>query len=230
MTKIAYQIDQPVVTARQRRYRRRLMLAAGSIGLVIFIILVFGFDLGHQANASGKTIGQTVHSTIAGPQTIKSAYFQFASSDKWVYAPNDSTANKLSYLLYENGVPAHMVTVYVNQVPLMNDLAVTRALPVQIANGNSLNPTGDISDPCGNLYKPTDLKRIKLMSVSGTNMWCVPDSPQFLTIVGQVGGDYNLMLKRSNGSTARYIIIYHNLSATPDPTPFTRIMKTFQAI
>ncbi|HEX4774692.1 MAG TPA: hypothetical protein VH234_04195 [Candidatus Saccharimonadales bacterium] len=230
MTKITYKINRSVDTVHQRRYRRRFRLASLLLGLIIAGVLVVFFDVGRQAQATNRPIGNTLHSTIAGPQTFRSAYFQFMSSDQWLYAPNDSTPNKLTYLLYQDGVPAHSITVYVNQVPLQGDLAVTRVLPVQIVGGNSFTLTGDISDTCGSLYKSTDLKRIKPVTLSGTNILCVPDSPQFTVIVGQVGADYNLMLKRNNGTTARYIIIYRNLSVTPDPTPFTRLIKTFQAV
>jgi len=227
---MTYEINQPVMTADHRRYRRRKRLVLGFFTLLVLGIVGFLFDLHHLGAAGSSPVGATVHSSIAGPQTFKSAYFQFSDSAKWQYAPNDSTATKLTYLLYNNGVPAHMVTVYVNQTPLQNDLATTRVLPVQITHGNSFTLPGDISPACGSLYKPTDLKRIKSIQIGGTTMLCVPDSPQFTVEVGQVGGNYDLPLVRSGGLPAHYIILYHNLSADPDSSPFMRIMKTFKAL
>ncbi|HSX45795.1 MAG TPA: hypothetical protein VLG27_02190 [Candidatus Saccharimonadia bacterium] len=230
MTKTAYQINEPVETINQRRYKRRKRVAAAAFGIFGLVIIAVLLDLHHLNAAGSQPIGKTLHSTIAGPQTFKNAYFEFSDSAKWQYAANDSTTNKLTYLLYVNGVPAHMLTVYVNQTPLQSDLATTRVIPVQIVDGNSLVPAGDISPACGTLYKPTDLKRIKPVALAGTSLLCVPDSPQFTVVVGRVGGDYNLILTRSGGLQARYIIIYHNLSVDPDSSPFTRIMKTFKAV
>jgi hypothetical protein len=230
MPEPAYQINQPIQATHQRRYRRRSLL-------LTVILLVFGavtafviydfYHLKHQNNK--KPVGVTYEQQIAGPQTFTSSYFQFSDASKWVYAPNDSTANKLTYLLYASGLPAHSLTVYVNQTPLQDDLAVTRVLPVRLKNNNSFT-IGSISVTCGSLYQPTDLKRVRTIALGGTSMLCVPDSPQFSVIVGQVGADYDLPLTRSGGEVAHYIIIYRNLTVDPDPTPFLRIMKTFKAL
>ena len=231
MPEPAYQINQPIHAVHRRRYRRRSLLLA-------IVLLVFGaivafviYDFYHLKHQNGKKpVGVTYEQQIAGAQTFTSSYFQFSDTSKWTYAPNDSTAAKLTYLLYVNGLPAHSLTVYVNQTPLQDDLAVTRVLPVQLKNNNSFTITGDIAGPCGGLYQPTDLKRIKTVALGGSNILCVPDSPQFSAVVGQVGGDYNLRLRRSDGETAQYIIIYRNLTVDPDPAPFVRIMKTFKAL
>ena len=231
MAEPGYQINRPIHAAHRRRYHRRSLLLAIVLlvfgAIVAFVIYDF-YHLKHQNNK--QPVGVTYRQNIAGPQTFTSSYFQFSDTSKWVYAPNDSTATKLTYLLYASGLPAHSLTVYVNQTPLQDDLAVTRVLPVQVKANNSFTLAGDISVACGSLYQPTDLKRIKTVSLSGTSLLCVPDSPQFSVVVGQVGRDYNLALKRSDGQTAQYIIIYRNLTVSPDPAPFVRIMKTFKAL
>lgn len=230
MAEPGYQINRPLHAAHRRRYRRRSLL-------FVVVLLVFSaatafviYDLYHLKNQNNKKpVGVTYRQNIAGPQVFTSSYFQFSDTSKWVYAPNDSTATKLTYLLYISGLPAHSLTVYVNQTPLQDDLAVTRTLPVQIDNNNSFT-LGSISVPCGSLYQASDLKRVRLISLSGTSMLCVPDSPQFSVVVGRIGGDYSLPLKRSDGEVAQYIIVYRNLTIDPDPTPFLRIMKTFKAL
>lgn len=231
MPEPAYQIDQPTHAVHRRRYRRRSLLLA--VVLVVFgaVTAFVIYDFYHLKHQNGKKpVCVTYQQQIAGAQTFTSSYFQFSDTSKWVYAPNDSTATKLTYLLFVSGLPAHSLTVYVNQTPLQNDLAVTRVLPVQIQNNNSFTIAGSISDTCGSLYQPTDLKRIRPITLSGTSMLCVPDSPQFSVVVGQVGSDYNLPLTRSDGEVAHYIIIYRNLTVDPDPAPFVRIMKTFKAL
>lgn len=230
MAKSSYNVERSFHEVHRRRYRRwRRLLTVVAIVLLIVVGLVAynWYGLQHVGEKSG--IGADYQQQIDGPQVFRSSYFEFSDTEKWVYAPNDSTANKITYLLYESGVPAHSLTVYVNQTPLQYDLAVTRALPVQIKNGNTFS-VGAISPLCNTVYKPTDPKVIRSASLSGTTILCVPDSPEYLVAVGQIGGDYNLTLTRSDGETANYIIIYHNLSIDPDPSPFLRIMKTFKAL
>jgi len=230
MTRPEYQFNHSDHIKRRRRYRRRSFLATLFFLAVAVAVGALAYNLYNLSHVTGRPVGATYHQTIGGQVTTKSAYFQFSDTQAWSYAPGDSTTTELTYLLYEGGLPVHSLTVYINQTPLDSNLAVTRVLPVQIKNGNSFMFEGDISPPCSTLYGPSDPKRIKQVSLEGADFLCVPDSPQFSTAVGQVGGNYELSLRRANGQTANYIIIYHNLSVNPDPSAFVRIMKTFQAL
>ncbi len=230
MARPEYQYNHSDHIRHRRRYRRRFFVAAVFFIAAMVAAGALAYNLYNLSRVTTKPVGVTYHQTIGGLQVTKSAYFEFSDTQAWSYAPGDSTATELTYLLYEGGLPVHSLTVYINQTPLNSDLAVTRVLPVQIKNGNALMLEGDISQPCSSLYGPSDPKRIKQVSLEGTDFLCVPDSPQFSTVVGQVGGNYDLSLKRADGRTANYIIIYHNLSVDPDPSPFVRIMRTFQAL
>jgi hypothetical protein len=230
MTKMIYRINQSFQTVQRGRYRRKLLTAAlillviGAAGLAIYLDLS-----GADKNTGTPATGPTYNKAVAGAETFKSTYFQFSDTSKWVFMQADSTANKFTYIDYVAKLPAHAVTVYVNQTPPVIDLATTRVLPVKLINDNAFT-VGDISEPCGQQFKAGEPKRVRPVTLGGTNMLCVPDSPQYTVEVGQTGGDYNLTLKRAGGSTARYVIIYRNLTATPDPGPFLRVMKTFQAL
>jgi hypothetical protein len=225
-----FNVDYSVHEIKRKRYKRRLKLVAFIFVLLICIFILLFYELRRTNNDSSKNqIGPSYVHQVGGATLFKSTYFQFSDTNPWVYSPGDSTPTKITFLLFEDNVPAHSLTVYVNQTPLQYELAVNHALPVQLKNDNSFT-VGNLSDNCDSLYKPTDLKRIRTLAINGTNILCVPDSPQYTAVVGQIGGDYNLALKRSNGEMANYIIIYQNLSFTPDPTPFLNIMKTFQAL
>ncbi|HSW85437.1 MAG TPA: hypothetical protein VLF79_02375 [Candidatus Saccharimonadales bacterium] len=214
----------------KRRYHRKSLLAVTVFTSVIIVTTLISYDLYRIKHIHTKqSPGVTIVSHIAGPQLFRSNYFQFTDSSKWVLAPSGNTATKTTYFLYEQGLPAHAVTVYLNQTPIQDDLATTHVLPVQIKDNNTFT-TSNISVSCGSQYAPTDLKRIRLISISGTTMLCVPDSPQYSAEVGQVGGNYSLALKRTSNLVANYIIIYRNLTIDPNPAPFVRIMQTFQAL
>jgi hypothetical protein len=230
MSKPIYKVDQPFHIAHRRKYRRNSSILFTVFLAVCIAIGIFIYSIDRLNDAPfKKSVGATFTQTIAGPQTFRSPYFQFSDTEKWTFAPNDSPANIYTWLLYENGVPAYSLTVYINKTPLQYNLATTYVLPVRIKNDNSFT-IGAISQPCGSLYTSADLKHIKMVQLSGTNMLCVPDSPQYTVQVGQIGGDYNLMLKRNNGQVLNYIILYHDLSVDPDPSPLLRIMSSFQAI
>lgn len=230
MTKTIYRIDQPFRPLPTGRYRRRLLTAALLLLIMTGVAAAVLYDLrGDKKTVGTPATGPVFHHTVAGEQTFQSTYFKFSDTTQWQFMKDQSTASKFTYINYVAKLPAHMVTVYVNQTPSSMDLATTRVLPVNISGGNAFT-VGAMSDACGSLFKPGEPKRVRLLAIAGTTMSCVPDSPQYTAEVAQIGGDYNLSLKRANGSVARYVIIYHNLTAEPEPSPFLRIMKTFQAI
>lgn len=230
MTKTYYRLNRPFHLLNLRRYRRRALVAVIALVIVVTIAILIASDINrlrHKPNRAAVVTGGS--HKIAGPEIFKTLYFQFSDVAKWKLIASESTASKFTYQLYVSGLPAHSFSVYINQVPIQDQLAATNALPVTIRSGNALE-VGELSDNCGKLYKPTDLKQIKMVSLSGTSILCVPDSPQQAIAVAQAGGDYNLKLQRQNGQTANYVILYRNLSITPDPAPFERIMSTFKAL
>ncbi len=230
MAKQIYQVDRSVYAAQRRRYRRRVRLATIAILAVVLAAAAVAYNLYGPPHTSGKSAaGPTYTQRIAGPQLFRSSYFEFSDSSTWVYTSYDSTATMLTYLLYESGVPAHSLTVYINQTPTQDDLAVNHVLPVQIKNGNSFT-VGSVSPACDSQDPNASSESIHTMTLSGSSIICRPDSPQFSMVVGQVGGNYNLSLRRSDGKMANYIIVYHNLTVNPDPAPFVRIMQSFQTL
>jgi hypothetical protein len=229
MSKPFYRVDKPIGIENSRRYRiinTIIVIVFVSIGGILAYLIL---DLNNINNPNVKSArGATIVQRIAGPKTFKSAYFEFSDTNNWEYAPNDSTSNKLTYLLYNGGTPESSLTVYVNQTPVNDDLVATRVLPVSIVGDDSLS-VGDISVTCGSLYG-SEPKVVKTVSIGGTNFLCVPDSPEYLVIAGQTGGSYILSLRRSNGQMANYIIIYRDLSVNPNPQPFIDVMQTFKAL
>lgn len=232
MSGVDYQASHSLHQERHIRRRRFLIFALLLLGAVLAVAGVLSYDfLGGNSSPVGdkSRLGDNYQHQIGGANLITSSYFQFGSMASWSFAPNDSTSHKLTYLLYEAGVPAHSLTIYIDQMPTQDDLATTHLLPVRIANDNSLT-VGQLSANCNGLYKASDPKVIRPVQLDGAGMLCVPDSPQYSAVVSQIGSDYSLRLKRQNGQLATYIIIYRNLSVNPDPTVFLRAMSSFKAL
>lgn len=214
---------------RKMKYKRRIKLVSFLLVIIIVSIAIFWFFYLRQYKGTRPQIGPAFTTTIAGPTVYKSKYFEFSDTAKWVYAPNDSTANETTFLQYHGGVLADSISVYVNQLPSIEELPATYVLPVQIKNQNSFI-VSQISSQCSSVYLSTDKKLTKKVLIDGTNMICYPDSPEYHVIAGQIGGDYNLTLKRSNNQLAKYIIIYKDLSTSPQDLPFVNFLATFKAL
>lgn len=223
-----FKADESIQLKRQIRYRRRMKF----IGLILLILIIglaaflYAITRKHSTNPQ---VGPSYTKTIAGPTLYKSQFFEFRDTAKWVYEPHDSGPNEVTFLQYQGGVLAYSVSVYVNQAPSIEELPVEYALPVQIVDQKSFS-VGNITPQCGSAYAPTDKRLQKVVSIGGTNIMCFPGSPEYHVEAGQVGGNYNLVLRRSNGQLATYVIIYKDLTTSPEATPFINFLQTFQAL
>lgn len=224
-----YRSDVSMRVKHKRKFRRTITVIASLLALILAAGGLFLWEVMHLSHQPSRpSNGPTFVSKVAGPTVYNSEYFKFSDINKWVLDKHDSTYDEFTYQQYQGGVLAYSFTVYVNKTPVESDLAVTHVIPVTISDGNSFT-VGAVSGDCNTAYAPTDLKRIKTVALSGTSMVCVPDSPQYTVIVGQSGGNYNLSLRRSDGQTANYVIIYNDLSVSPTAAPFISVLRSFQA-
>lgn len=168
----------------------------------------------------------TVSTGVAGVRSFRSPYFEFEDSASWEAYDQNSSPTKFIYYARNGSLSEQELTVYINQTP--PNLAVARALPVKIVNGNAFD-VGAISEPCGTAYKPGDLHRVKPLTFSGTTFPCDPETPQFSVILSEVGKTNLLSLKRADDSTATYIIVYRDLRYTPNSASILRIAKSFKS-
>jgi hypothetical protein len=102
-------------------------------------------------------------------------------------------------------------------------------LPVRLVNDNQLDVTS-VYGPCGKLYKPGELHKVKTVTIENAQMLCDPDTPQYSVVLAEVNGDRRLTMKRSDGSAAKYVIIYRDLTLDPGPGTILQIADTFRAL
>lgn len=227
MSHIVYRLHQSNRSFYKKRFRLALLFTIASIIMLALLSIYFLSNLSNQNSQSA--IGKKIIGHISGPKLFKNQFFEFYSSDDWTYDAHDSTPSEIMYLLHNDGVVSGSLEVYINQQPINNNLQATRVVPAKV-NGNQLTDIGAISGPCGQVYPPNALQRIKEVSIDSTSMLCVPDSSQYEVIVGSVGGNYNLKMLRSNGQIASYIILYRSLSFTPDGGPLESLLPTFKSL
>jgi hypothetical protein len=212
-----------------------LHLKALSVFLVIAIVAgaALLYDIYTKNQAPATPISKTTVKTVTFDNKFFSTpYFRFTDSGDWQLIKNQSTGSKFVFQKYLNNsdLVQHQLIVYINSAPQPLELAASRVLPVEInSEGNSFIPT-QVSDHCGKTYKSNELHKVELRQVNGSTLLCDPDQGQFRVIITKKGGDYNLKLKKANGTTANYIIIYQNQKIDPDSDTINQIANSFQAI
>jgi hypothetical protein len=109
MAKPYYRFNQ--VNNHKRFYHvANLVFVVVLVAIAVTILLVVS-NLSKLSDSTSKSAkGATIRQSFAGPQTFKSAYFEFSDTNKWMFAPNDSTSNKitstLSDCLYKSNAAA----------------------------------------------------------------------------------------------------------------------------
>jgi|GEM_PF-1189809 len=212
-------------------FRLKLLLVVLATILIAAGVFLYDFLTNDAAPQTPKS-PTVVKSVNFDTKYFTSPYFRFTDSDEWNFIQSQSMANKFVFQKYlpKSTLVQHQLIVYINTTPIPLDLAASRVVPVQInADNNGFTP-GEVSGHCGKSYTPNEPHRVESRQISGTTMLCDPDQGQFRVVFAKVGGDYNLKLKRADGSYANYIIIYQNQKLDPDTSTVEQIASSFQAI
>jgi hypothetical protein len=205
--------------------------------LFIFVLLLAVAALIYSIHTQNRTpqtpvSKATVKSVNFDTDFFSTPYFKFSDSGKWNFIKSQSTAKKFVFHKYlpNSDLVQHQLIVYINDTPLSLELAASRVLPVGINDQNNGFVPTKVSDHCGKFYKPGELHKVQPRQIEGSTLLCDPEQGQFRVVIAKAGGDYNLKLKRADGTTANYIIIYQNQKIDPDSDTAMQIAETFQAL
>ncbi len=206
--------------------------------LILLIVVVLGsgvflYDFYHKKqNPQTPTTKTTIKKITFEDKNFSTAYFSFKDSEAWNFIDSQSTANKFVFQKYlpKSTLVQHQLIVYINTTPPPLDLAASRVLPIEINDDGKTFKVSQVSDHCGTSYKPGEIHRVSTRQISGATLLCDPDQGQFRVVFSQIGGDYNLKLKRDNGTTANYIIIYQNQKIDPNSDTLMQVGDSFKAI
>jgi hypothetical protein len=214
-------------------FRRRFKILAIFLVAVIIIASAFLYDFSRKKQTpQTPTSKTTVKNINFQDKSFSTAFFSFKDSEDWKLIQSQSTPNKFVFQKYlpNSDLVQHQLMVYVNNTPSPLELASSRVLPVDInPAGNGFIPK-QISDHCDKAYKPGELHKVMPRQLDGTTLLCDPEQGQFRVVLAKEGGDFNINLKRADGKTANYIIIYQNQKIDPDPETVMRIASSFQSI
>ena len=214
---------------RQRKYLKGAYIFFIVIGLLIgLIVLAIRLDsfLQDRANTpQSTTSAQTSAYFASSNKVFTTDYFQFQTPKNWAEIPAESTATKFVYRGINEPIIEDELIIYVNDVP--GDLSATRLLPVDsAAEGRELSH-GSVSDHCREASANHNLDQ-KIVTFKKVSLNCDIDNTQYNVLVGLIGGTTRMKLKRPDGSTADYTILYRNVKAIPDASQLVGIVKSFQ--
>ena len=197
--------------------------------IVIIAVAAIVYDL-YSSNKKKPTPVSAVKSSTVEDQinTIRSPYFKFQDTGKWVLNTQESSNYKYIYYKYRGLSVQYQLIIYVDEVPIPLYLAAARALPVRIVNGNSFDVTS-VSAPCGASYAPGELHKVRLVNISEASMLCDPDTPQYSVVLARIEGDYRLNLQRKDGTPVQFVITFKDLTLDPRPDTIERIADSFQS-
>jgi hypothetical protein len=207
--------------------------------LVVFTLVVlvgggiFLYDWATNDNKPQTPTSPTVIKPVSfDTKYFSSPYFRFTDSGNWEFIQSQSATNKYVFQKYlpNSTLVQHQLIVYINTTPPPLELAASRVLPIQINDGGNGFKLGEVSGHCGKMYGAGEPHRVQLRQISGATMLCDPDQAQLRVVLAKSGGNYNLKLKRSDGSFADYVIIYQNQKLDPDTSTIEQVAGSFQAI
>jgi hypothetical protein len=228
-----YRVGSGKYIAPGENFRRRFKVLVVFIFIVGIVSSVFLYDFYKKEKPPQAPISKTTIKKITfDDKDFSTPYFKFKDTEEWHFISNQSAKNKYVFQKYltNSELVQHQLTVYVNNTPQPLELASSRVLPVELNSlDNSIKPSS-VSEHCGKAYKPNELHKVMNRLLDNTTMLCDPDQGQFRVVFAKLGGDYNLKLKRTDGSTANYIIIYQNQKLDPDTDTVMQIANTFQSI
>lgn len=220
-----YVYKKPVRRSQYSKFRRYLITAVvllgafGAVGYYIYSGL-------HAAQKPSALSAVETTEITGGQQTFTNDYFEFQDTGTWVIDKNNTTGDKIVYHKFQKNVLEAELIVYINQDPIPLYSAVPRVLPVRIVNDNSFQTT-NVSSPCVNQYGRAEPHHVKEVSINSAKMLCDPDSPQYFVILSEIGGDYHLRLKKSNGTPVEFVITYKDVGLTPVADTITNIAGSF---
>jgi len=216
---------------KQTRFIRRfrvfiiivILLAAAAGG----VLYADAFLQRKKAAAPSKPTNESRAVVASSTDVFRTQYFQFQASKNWTFVANESSDKKFVYRYLRETLVQHSLVVYVNNDTESKESA-SRMLIVK-QNEASLQP-GDLSEHCKTLL-PKDAKNIvQQATFQGATFECTPDDQAYSVILGMAGQDASsLKLKRSDGTTASYTVVYQNLTTNPGTKEIYDIAGSFQA-
>ena len=220
-------------TTSSRLLKFAKFFVASLLVSILAVVGYFAYDIYRQANQGEQqpvTSTATTSTVASSTHVLTTQYFQFQASTKWRAVPNETKNDKFVFRQYNATTIEQDLTVYVNSA-MGEVLALSQSayvLPVVPAENGILKVQGGVSPHCKTLLKPGYVNKPQVMTHNKVTFNCTPDSSTYTVAVGMIGGGVDMPLKRPDGTTATYRIVYRNLTAGPTARDIESIVSNFE--
>jgi hypothetical protein len=222
--------DYHVSSRRKKKFLRRVYLTAIAflllVALAVAAIRLDGYLSSQQNTPESTTSQQSTEYFAPSTNIFSSPYFQFQTDKNWAEAASESTKNKFVYRSLRSNLVEHELTIFVDNIP--STLSANRVLPVISKKDDSELSAGSTSDHCIKANGGVSLAADKMLNTGGVDLLCDLDNTSYVVLAGEKGGSTKMTLKRPDGGTAVYSILYKNVTAKPDSVQLYDIISSFQ--
>ena len=213
----------------QRRFIKKIRKLLVGILIVLLlggaVVLIDSLRTNEKATQPSANTQVTTTTVAPSVKIFRSSHFQFQAPKSWVEIAGETTQQKFVYRSFQGSLIQQELNIYLNPTDIPQE--PNYVLPVTLQDNDRLQPN-DVSEHCGKgvpAAAPKDPQKITFAEVSFT---CSPDSRGYVVIVGEKNGDTMLQLSRPDGTTTDYLIVYRNVTATPDARELVEIIESFQ--
>lgn len=175
--------------------------------------------------------GRSIDRGLYNPNiTFTTDWFEFEAPNRWEELTAQHIPDKMYVFREKNGGELlALLKVFVNDSPVPFQDYYTNVLPVEIVDGNRLRPKS-LEPHCSEATPQKEMKGTPLdVSQGGTTFTCWVDNKNFIAVAGEIGGTDSFKLRRENGESASYKIIYQNTAFSPSRGSFEEVMRSFTA-
>ncbi len=229
MAPYSHQINTYHRTKRARRFRK-----ISRVVLVIFLIILgfIAYDW-FRSSLKNSTVGQSSEATVqsASINIFRTPYFQFQTDKSWREINESSTNKKYVYRSFESILVQHELIVEVDttQREVLANTQIAHVIPVEILN-NTLSAVGAISPHCKTLINDPNDRKQRYISYKETEFPCDPDSSIFVVVAGVVGGNELISYKNTDDTVTTLKITYRDSTYSPNGSPLSSIINSFQIL
>ena len=208
------------------------------ISILVSLVIVIGglvvaadWARGQFSNTGSYVTKQTTSSVQSVNVTShRTDYFQFQTTDDWLFATNQSTDTKFVYFKKDDPLITERFVVYVNRPAIddRGDISFNRVMPVKITPKNTFQP-GEISAHCSEFENAQSVKANARVKFEDTSFVCSRGSQEYNIVLSEIGGNESIGFEGKNGPF-NLTMVYSNLTAYPNTGDLPRLISTFQIL
>jgi hypothetical protein len=194
--------------------------------LCIPIVLYILFSIKRPTPITGKTFDRGYYNPYI---TFETDWFMFRTDKNWEEVDELTTPDQVyTYRQKVGANPQGLLRIYVAGTDAAaHENFYTFVQPVALSEDGKTFDVRLLQEDCDAAVPKGNVTNSVRVSQGDTSFNCWIGGSVFYAVVGQVGGNERVKMKRTDGSSAEYIITYRNLAFTASESTLGTVLKTF---